>query len=66
MTPEEHADLHEQAQTLAYTAILYADLHRQLSNSEWDGLAEEIGREVVGLIVRRVDKQWQAIGEVNK
>lgn len=56
MTDDERKELHEQATQLAYTAIRLADLSPLLSCAEWDGLAEEIGKDVVALILRRIDQ----------
>lgn len=55
MTSDEREDLHKQASELAYLAIRLADLSPLLSCDEWDTLADEIGREMVALALRRVD-----------
>lgn len=54
MTADEHNDLHEQSVQLAYLAIRYTDLSPLLSCEEWDSLSDQIGKEVVELMLRRV------------
>lgn len=60
MTTDEKDDLLKQSQDIAYLAIRYADLSPVLSCEEWDGLSAEIGREVVELVLRRVDAVKEA------
>ena len=44
---EEQRELFIDASTLAYMAIKYSDLWKQLSGPEWDKLADDLGEKMV-------------------
>jgi len=53
-TTEEDHELQEDAQTIAYHAILFSGVHETLNNNaEWDALSREWGAEIVALLSRK-------------
>lgn len=58
MTPDERNDLLQDANQIAYTAIKFSGLYRELSSAEWDRLADQIATEVVDQIKRRCDEEF--------
>lgn len=60
MTPDERNELLRDASSLAYTAIRFTGLYKELSSAEWDGLADEIAKEIVNQIERRCDEEFAA------
>lgn len=47
MTSDERDELLEDANQLAYTAIKFSGLYKELTSAEWDGLAEKLGKRMV-------------------
>lgn len=58
---EEQAELRDDAQTLCYTAIRFSGLHHELSNEQWDGLAERLAGRVLGLIESEINARFTAL-----
>lgn len=44
---DERNELLRDASSLAYTAIRFTRLYKELSSAEWDGLAERLGVRLV-------------------
>lgn len=61
MTADEKDELLRLASELSYLAIRYADLSPLLSCAEWDGLADQIGKEVVGLVEQRINQKQEEL-----
>lgn len=60
MTSDERNELLEDANQLAYTAIKFTGMYKELTSAEWDGLAERWGRIIAGDLERLVDMQFTA------
>lgn len=57
MTKDERDDLLEDANQLAYTAIKFSGLYKELSSAEWDKLADQMGQEIVGWLNWRCEQE---------
>lgn len=47
MTSDERDELTKDASTLAYQAIRFTGLYRELTSSEWDALAQGLGERMI-------------------
>lgn len=47
MTKDERDDLLEDANQLAYTAIKFSGLYKELTSAEWDALAQGLGERMI-------------------
>lgn len=65
MTPDERADLHEQAAQLSYQAIVLDHLGREVLCKD-DELAEEIAKKVMTTIRQALDDEWTRIEKENE
>lgn len=52
---EAKQELINDATGLAYSHIRFSGLYKQLSNDEWEQLADKLGVEVYELLERRID-----------
>lgn len=66
LTEDERLDLYERAQDFVRTATVYDGLLRRLSNPEWDEFVERVGREVCGLVMKRVEQRWEELESVRE
>lgn len=55
MTTDERKDQLKDLSRIAYDQIRIQGLHRQLSNAEWDSLAEQIAQDVLSKISGTID-----------
>ena len=60
-TDEENKELFTDASTLAYMAIRFSGLHKDLSGSEWDELADVWGAEIVSMIAAKCEAKLEAL-----
>lgn len=56
-TNDERNELLRDASSLAYTAIRFSGLYKELSSAEWDGLAERLGKNIVEFMEGFVDAE---------
>lgn len=54
---EETQELQRDASKLAYTAIRFSGLWRDLASEEWEALADKLGALAVGLIQAEIDAE---------
>ena len=54
---EETQELQRDASKLAYTAIRFSGLYRELTSEEWDALADKLGALAVGLIQDEINAE---------
>lgn len=54
---EEQKELFVDASTLAYMAIRFSGLSKQLSGKEWDEMADVMGEKVAGYLNELVDAE---------
>lgn len=47
MTPDERNELTRDASALAYSAIRFSGLYRELTSGEWDALAQGLGERMI-------------------
>jgi hypothetical protein len=55
---EEQAELQRDALSLAYTAIRFSGLWKELSGAEWDTLAERLGKHLVAMLNVAIDDEF--------
>ena len=53
MTKDERDELLRDASALAYQAIRFSGLYRELSGAEWDEVADEFGKGVIHYLEAR-------------
>ena len=54
---EETQELQRDASKLAYTAIRFSGLWRELASEEWEALADKLGALAVGLIQSEINAE---------
>jgi hypothetical protein len=55
MTTDERNELLKDASTLAYQAIRFSGLYKELTSSEWDALANEYGNRLITYLEQLID-----------
>lgn len=61
MTPDERNELTKDASVLAYTAIRFSGLYRELTSSEWDALAQGLGERMIYRLERWIETEISRI-----
>lgn len=58
---DERNELLHDASSLAYTAIRFTGLYKELSSAEWDGLAEKLAPDIVDVVIELIDEEQERI-----
>lgn len=59
-------ELTEQAEMLAYQAILHSGLYRELANEQWDALTKQYAAKLVEQVQGLVDAEFTRRGAENQ
>lgn len=60
ISSDERNELLRDASSLAYQAIRFTGLYKELSSTEWDGLANEYGNCLVVRLEQMIDTEMNA------
>lgn len=66
MTPDERAELLQDATDLAYVHIKFSGLWRELTEDGWEGLSKRHGKKIVELLEEWVDAEFTRLEAINE
>lgn len=61
MTLDERRELLEDANQIAYTAIKFSGLYKELTSAEWDAMARRLAPDIVDVIIELIDEEQERI-----
>lgn len=61
MTSDERNELLRDASSLAYQAIRFSGLYKELTNAEWDETARRLAPDIVDVIAELIDEERERL-----
>lgn len=61
MTSDEHDELLRDASSLAYQAIRFSGLYKELTSAEWDETAQRLAPDIVDVVVELIDEEREQL-----
>lgn len=61
MTRDERSELLRDASSLAYQAIRFSGLYRQLTSAQWDETAKRLAPDIVDVLMELIEEEEAAL-----